>query len=92
MTIEQRYLQTIAGRLLAKYFGLALNDTDLCEAECVMAFQEAGVRPFEAINNLVDKYHLVRLGANPFTSSSPYLRQVEELGVIGETEQEITDD
>ncbi|CAI1113278.1 toxin [Serratia marcescens] len=92
MTIEQRYWQTIAGRLLAKYFGLTLNDTDLCEANCVMALHERGVRPFEAINNLVDKYHLVRLGANPFTSPSPYLRQVEELGVIGETEQEITDD
>ncbi|CAI1887650.1 Uncharacterised protein [Serratia quinivorans] len=51
-----------------------------------MALQEAGVRPFEAINNLVDKYHLVRLGANPFTSSSPYLRQEEELVVIGEHE------
>uniref|UniRef100_A8GJ62 Uncharacterized protein n=2 Tax=Serratia TaxID=613 RepID=A8GJ62_SERP5 len=90
--MEQCYWQTIAGRLLAKYFGLTLNDTDLCEAECVMALQEAGVRPFEAINNLVDKYHLERLGANPFTPSSPYLRQVEELGAIGETEQEITDD
>ncbi|MEX3174013.1 TA system toxin CbtA family protein [Serratia quinivorans] len=92
MTMEQCYWQTIAGRLLAKYFGLTLNDTDLCKAECVMALQEAGVRPFEAINNLVDKYHLERLGANPFTPSSPYLRQVEELGAIGETEQEITDD
>lgn len=92
MAMEQCYWQTIAGRLLAKYFGLTLNDTDLCEAECVMALQEAGVRPFEAINNLVDKYHLERLGANPFTPSSPYLRQVEELGAIGETEQEITDD
>ncbi|MFS7243901.1 TA system toxin CbtA family protein [Serratia proteamaculans] len=86
MTMEQRYWQTIASRLLAKYFGLTLNDTDLCEAECVMALQEAGVRPFEAINNLVDKYHLVRLGTNPFTPSPPYLRQTEELGVIGEHE------
>lgn len=89
MTMEQRYWQTLAGRLLAKYFGLMLNDTDLCEAECVMALQEAGVRPFEAINNLVDKHHLVRLRTNPFTPSSPYLRQVEELGVIDEIEQEI---
>ncbi|MFN1148897.1 TA system toxin CbtA family protein [Serratia liquefaciens] len=86
MTIEQCYWQTIAGRLLAKYFGLTLNDTDLCEADCVIALQEAGVRPFEAINNLVDKYHLVRLGTNSFTPSSPYLRQEEELGVIGEHE------
>ncbi|RMN15934.1 hypothetical protein ALQ63_01205 [Serratia plymuthica] len=86
MTIEQHYWQTIAGRLLAKYFGLTLNDTDLCEADCVIALQEVGVRPFEAINNLVDKYHLVRLGTNPFTPSSPYLRQEEELGVIGEHE------
>ncbi|WP_426506254.1 TA system toxin CbtA family protein [Serratia proteamaculans] len=88
MTIEQRYWQTIAGRLLAKYFGLALNDTDLCEAECVMALQEAGVRPFEAINNLVDKYHLVRLGASPFTSSSPFLCPFEERSVVDEIEQQ----
>ncbi|MGP0837864.1 TA system toxin CbtA family protein [Serratia sp. CY85251] len=92
MTEEQRDWQTLAGRLLAKHFGLTLNDTDLCEGDCVMALQQAGVRPFEAINHLVDKYHLVRLDAHPFTPSSPYLRQVEELGVIGETEQEITDD
>ncbi|TXE51907.1 hypothetical protein FOT57_22490 [Serratia ureilytica] len=88
MTIEQRYWQTIAGRLLAKYFGLTLNDTDLCEAECVMVLQEAGVRPFEAINHLVDKYHLVRLDANPFTPSSPYLRKFEEWGVVDEIEQQ----
>ncbi|HGE6737081.1 TPA: TA system toxin CbtA family protein [Serratia marcescens] len=92
MTAEQRDWQTLAGRLLAKHFGLTLNDTDLCEADCVMALQQAGVRPFEAINHLVDKYHLVRLGANLFTPSSPYLRHVEELTAIGETEQETTDD
>ncbi|WP_413715652.1 hypothetical protein IBZ12_01935 [Serratia ureilytica] len=92
MTTEQRDWQTLAGRLLAKHFGLTLNDTDLCEADCVMALQEAGVRPFEAINHLVDKYHLVRLDANPFTPSSPYLRPFEERDVSGETEQETTDD
>lgn len=92
MTTEQRDWQTLAGRLLAKYFGLTLNDTDLCEADCVMALQQAGMRPFEAINHLVDKYHLVRLDANPFTPSSPYLRPFEERGVSGETERETTDD
>jgi len=50
----------------------------------------AGWVRIQSVLTLVDKYHLVRLGANPFTSSSPYLRQVEELGMIGETEQEIT--
>ncbi|HGE6737101.1 TPA: TA system toxin CbtA family protein [Serratia marcescens] len=88
MTIEQRDWQILAGRLLAKYFGLTLNDTDLCEADCVMALQESGVRPFEAINHLVDKYHLVRLDANPFTPSSPNLRPFEERGAVDELEQQ----
>ncbi|WP_413715386.1 hypothetical protein IBZ12_21085 [Serratia ureilytica] len=85
MTAEQRDWQMLAGRLLAKHFGLTLNDTDLCEADCVMALQEAGMRPFEAINHLVDKYHLVRLDATPFTPSSPYLRPFEERDVSGES-------
>ncbi|HGM5336679.1 TA system toxin CbtA family protein [Serratia marcescens] len=88
MTTEQRDWQILAGRLLANYFGLTLNDTDLCEADCVMALQESGVRPFEAINHLVDKYHLVRLDANPFTPSSPYLRPFEERDAVDEIEQQ----
>jgi cytoskeleton-binding toxin CbtA-like protein len=88
MTAEQRDWQILADRLLANYFGLTLNDTDLCEADCVMALQEAGVRPFEAINNLVDKYHLVRLDAHPFTPSSPYLGPFEERGAVDEIGQQ----
>ncbi|HGM5166760.1 TPA: TA system toxin CbtA family protein [Serratia marcescens] len=88
MTTEQQDWQILAGRLLAKYFGLTLNDTDLCEADCVMALQDSGVRPFEAINYLVDKYHLVRLDASPFTPSSPYLRPFEEWGAVDEIEQQ----
>ena len=88
MTTEQQDWQILAGRLLAKYFGLTLNDTDLCEADCVMALQESGLRPFEAINHLVDKYHLVRLDANPFTPLSPYLRPFEERGAVDELEQQ----
>ncbi|MBO1811492.1 hypothetical protein J4G53_24990 [Serratia ureilytica] len=88
MTTEQQDWQILAGRLLGKHFGLTLNDTNLCEADCVMALQEAGVRPFEAINRLVDKYHLVRLDANPFTSSSPYLRPFEERGAVDDIEQQ----
>lgn len=88
MTTEQQDWQILAGRLLAKYFGLTLNDTDLCEADCVMALQASGLRPFEAINHLVDKYHLVRLDANLFTSSSPYLRPFEERGAVDEIEQQ----
>jgi cytoskeleton-binding toxin CbtA-like protein len=53
-----------------------------------MALQEAGVRPFEAINNLVDKYHLVRLDAHPFTPSSPYLGPFEERGAVDEIGQQ----
>lgn len=53
-----------------------------------MALQKRGVRPFEAINHLVDKYHLVRLDPSPFTPSSLYLRSFEELAAVDEIGQQ----
>jgi len=79
MNQQQQLWQSIAGALLAKYFGVMLCDTDLCEKERVISLHTAGVRPFEAVNELVDKYQLERLDANPFRPCLPHLNAVNEL-------------
>ncbi|GAA3592237.1 TA system toxin CbtA family protein [Gibbsiella greigii] len=88
MNHEQQVWQSTAGTLLAKYFGLMLNDTELCEEDCVIALQEAGIRPFEAINTLVDKYHLERIDGTGYQPLSPYIREVDELKILLDAEEE----
>ncbi|RAT11123.1 MULTISPECIES: TA system toxin CbtA family protein [Lonsdalea] len=88
MNHEQQIWQSTAGMLLAKYFGLTLNDTELCEDDCVIALEEAGIRPFEAINTLVDKYRLERIDSTDYQPLSPYIREADELKVILEAEEE----
>ncbi|MEX0447414.1 TA system toxin CbtA family protein [Xenorhabdus sp. SGI246] len=73
--------QVIAGTLLKRHFGLNLEDTVLCEADTVAELMAHGVQPFEAINELVDKYDLTRLNAQSM-SSTPYLGIHDELRVI----------
>ncbi|PHM24811.1 TA system toxin CbtA family protein [Xenorhabdus budapestensis] len=73
--------QVIAGTLLKRHFGLNLDDTVLCEADTVAELMAHGVQPFEAINELVDKYDLTRLNAQSM-SSTPYLGIHDELKVI----------
>ncbi|EKN4037877.1 TA system toxin CbtA family protein [Yersinia enterocolitica] len=79
MNQEQQFWQLTVSALLNRYFGLTLNDTDFCEEACVVALSTAGIRPFEAINSLVDKYHLARLNGNSFQQNSPYLNAADEL-------------
>ncbi|CNL80550.1 TA system toxin CbtA family protein [Yersinia aldovae] len=85
MNQEQQFWQLTASALLSRHFGLTLNDTDFCEEACVVALSDAGIRPFEAINTLVDKYHLARQNDNAFQSLSPYLNAVNELIAALET-------
>ncbi|MBE8598181.1 TA system toxin CbtA family protein [Xenorhabdus sp. BG5] len=73
--------QVIAGSLLKRHFGLNLADTALCEADTVAELMAHGVQPFEAINELVDKYDLTRLSAQDM-SSTPYLGIHDELRVL----------
>ncbi|PHM47662.1 TA system toxin CbtA family protein [Xenorhabdus miraniensis] len=74
--------QVIAGTLLKRHFGLSLNDTALCEADTVAELTAQDVLPFEAINELVDKYDLTRLDAQAVPRSTPYLGLHDELQVI----------
>ena len=79
LTQEQQFWQATASELLGRHFGLTLNDTDLCDEACVMQLHSACIRPFEAINDLVDKYHLTHLNSSDFLPRSPYLNEADEL-------------
>jgi cytoskeleton-binding toxin CbtA-like protein len=80
MTHEQQVWQSTVSVLLHRHFGLTLNDTQFCEETCVAELQKAGIRPFEVINDLVDKYQLIRLRNNhPYQLHSPYLNAADEL-------------
>ncbi|WP_315708193.1 TA system toxin CbtA family protein [Brenneria uluponensis] len=79
MMQTQQFWQATASALLARHFGLTLNDTDLCDEACVDALQKAGIKPFEAINDLVDKYHLTHLDGAAYRPRSPYLTAADEL-------------
>jgi len=74
-----QFWQATASALLARHYGLTLNDTDLCDDACVAALQKAGIKPFEAINDLVDKYHLTHLNDSAYLPRSPYLSAADEL-------------
>ncbi|PHZ22450.1 MULTISPECIES: TA system toxin CbtA family protein [Yersinia] len=71
--------QATASVLLVRHYGLMLNDTDFCDEACVEALQNAGIKPFEAINDLVDKYHLTHLNDSAYRPRSPYLNASDEL-------------
>ncbi|BFI44377.1 hypothetical protein YKD1_07960 [Yersinia pseudotuberculosis] len=74
-TNEIREYQTIAACLLKKHFGLTLNDTNLHDDAVVLALIKRGVPAFEAINQLVEKYHLDRTDQNAWSPQSPLLNQ-----------------
>ncbi len=75
-TNEIREYQTIAACLLKKHFGLTLNDTNLHDDAVVLALIKRGVPAFEAINQLVEKYHLDRteclVTAKPIIEPEPF--------------------
>lgn len=84
MTEEQHHWKTVAGALLSRHYGLTLNDTDLCEEVCVIALQEAGLRPYEAINDLAEKFDLERIDVNDYQQLSSAIRLAHELRVLRE--------
>lgn len=73
MDIAIREYQTIAVYLLKKHFGLTLNDTNLHDDAVVQELVELNVPVFEAINQLVEKYHLDRIDQNAWSPRSPLL-------------------
>ncbi|CAI2039927.1 Toxin YkfI [Serratia fonticola] len=72
-TTAIREYQKIATYLLEKHFGLTLNDTNLHDDAVVQELVELNVPVFEAINQLVDKYHLDRIDQNAWSPRSPLL-------------------
>jgi cytoskeleton-binding toxin CbtA-like protein len=70
---EIREYQMIAAYLLEKHFGLMLNDTNLHDGAIVRELVELNVPVFEAINQLVEKYHLDRIDQNAWSPRSPLL-------------------
>ncbi|CBJ80691.1 putative toxin-antitoxin protein [Xenorhabdus nematophila F1] len=81
-TLRLTVWQVIAAALLKRHFGLNLTDTVLCETGTVAALIARGVRPSEAINELVDKYDLIRLNTQVIPRNTPYLDIHDELTVI----------
>nr|WP_237385459.1 TA system toxin CbtA family protein [Xenorhabdus sp. Sc-CR9] len=81
-TIGLTVWQVIAAALLKRHFGLNLTDTVLCETDTAAALIARGVRPSEAINELVDKYDLIRLNTQVIPRSTPYLDIHDELTVL----------
>lgn len=81
-TLHLTVWQVIAAALLKRHFGLSLTDTALCETDTVAELIAGGVRPSEAINELVDKYDLTRLNTQVIPRSTPYLDIHDELMVI----------
>ncbi|WP_237387955.1 TA system toxin CbtA family protein [Xenorhabdus sp. Sc-CR9] len=81
-TLRLTVWQVIASALLKRHFGLSLTDTVLCETDTVAVLIARGVRPSEAINELVDKYDLIRLNTQVIPRSTPYVDIHDELTVI----------
>lgn len=69
----------VASRLLVTHFGVTLNDTELSDEDTVISLIESDIRPFEAVNDLVDKFDLVRLNSPGFIPRSRYLDAADEL-------------
>lgn len=79
MFYDAKYWTQLASALLAHHFGLTLNDTNLGEASVVNDLIGKGVQPFEAVNELVDRYELTRLNQNTYQPRSPYLTAADQL-------------
>ncbi|MCC8366354.1 toxin-antitoxin protein [Xenorhabdus sp. PB61.4] len=74
--------QVIADTLLQHHFGLRLTDTALCEPDTLAECIANNIPPSEAINDLIDKYDLIRLDTKGIPHTTPYLGIHDELKVI----------
>ncbi|MEQ2024922.1 TA system toxin CbtA family protein [Xenorhabdus szentirmaii] len=74
--------QVIAACLLKRHFGLRLNDTVLCEADTVEYLRVRGIRPYAAINDIVDRNNLTRLDSDTILPGTPYLSMRDEWAVF----------
>ncbi|AMH12955.1 toxin CbtA [Citrobacter sp. FDAARGOS_156] len=53
--------QKMLTHLLAKHYGLTLNDTPFSEKKVIQEHIEAGISLCDAVNFIVEKYELVRI-------------------------------
>ncbi|CDL83772.1 TA system toxin CbtA family protein [Xenorhabdus szentirmaii] len=74
--------QVIAACLLKRHFGLSLKDTVLCETDTVAYVMQCGIRPYQAINDMVDKYNLNRLDNDTILPGTPYLQLRDEWDIF----------
>lgn len=67
--------QMLLKNLLEQHYGLTLNDTPFCDETVIQEHIDAGITLANAVNYLVEKYELVRIDRNGFTSQeqAPYL-------------------
>lgn len=67
--------------LLAKHYGLTLNDTPFSDEKVIQEHIDAGITLASAVNFIVEKYELVRIDRKGFSwqEQSPYLRAVDIL-------------
>lgn len=73
--------QKMLTHLLAKHYGLELNDTPFSEDKVIQEHIDAGISLRDAVNFIVEKYELVRVDRRGFSWQEPscYLRAVDIL-------------
>lgn len=79
LSAKQQQWRSIVAILLNQHLGLALNDTSFCENACVRALHDAGIRPYEAVNAIIEKHKLTLLNDNPCKPHATSLSAVDEL-------------
>jgi len=73
--------QMLLTRLLEQHYGLMLSDTPFSDETVIKEHIDAGITLANAVNFLVEKYELVRIDHNGFTSQvqAPYLTATDIL-------------
>ena len=73
--------QMLLTRLLEQHYGLMLSDTPFSDETVIKEHIDAGTTLANAVNFLVEKYELVRIDRNGFTSQvqAPYLTTTDIL-------------
>ena len=82
--------QKMLTHLLAKHYGLTLNDTPFSEKKVIQEHIEAGISLCDAVNFIVEKYELVRIDRSspsllerpPFISAIDILHARRSIGLL----------
>lgn len=78
--------QQLLIHLLARHYGLTLNDTPFGQDGAIQEYIDAGVSLCDAVNFIVEKYDLVRIDrhgfSTPLTSSIDILRARKACGLM----------